>query len=167
MADEHEAAALGIVELADEALNASREAFRILTDRVAQRTNNTQVLAQLRDQQSQLQALQTRVQNLATMAKEDADKAYNEALEIYTQASNLVVPKIDVPTLLSQALVIDSNAQEIANSSNSLLTGNSEMLAQINEQQAEARRLLMTGKGEWPVEIIKVEIMSDFRALIV
>lgn len=123
LSDEHEAAALAIIGLADNALNASREALRLLSDTVAQKNNNTAVLDELRREQSLLQSLQTRVQNLASMAKDDADKAYNEALEIYTQASSLSVPKIDVPAMLSQANDIDVGSKQIANSSNNLLSG--------------------------------------------
>jgi uncharacterized protein (DUF3084 family) len=92
-----------VIALADEALNSSRDAMRLLTDTVAKKQNNSAVLQELRREQSLLQSLQTRVQNLASMAKEDADKAYNEALDIYTRASGLVVPTINVPLMLSQA----------------------------------------------------------------
>ena len=107
LADEHEQAAMAIIALADEALNSSRDAMRLLTDTVAKKQNNSAVLQDLRREQSLLQSLQTRVQNLASMAKEDAEKAYNEALDIYTRANGLVVPTINVPLMLSQATTID------------------------------------------------------------
>lgn len=147
LADEHEHAAMAIVALADEALNSSREAMRLLTDTVAKKNNNSVVLEELRREQAHLQALQTRVQNLASMAKEDADKAYGEALEIYTRANSLTVPSINVPFLLTQAQAIDSSSQQIANSSGDLLAGNSQLIDSISSQKAQAAQMLATGKA--------------------
>ena len=44
LADDHEQAATAIINLADEALNASRDAMRLLTETVAKKKNNTAIL---------------------------------------------------------------------------------------------------------------------------
>ncbi|XP_055331457.1 laminin subunit gamma-1-like isoform X2 [Paramacrobiotus metropolitanus] len=147
LADEHVAAAQGIIELADKSLNSSRDALRILADTVARKNNNSHILDELRREQSLLQSLQTRVQNLASKAKEDADKAYAEALEIYTQASGITVPVINVSSLLMQAQDIDQGSQQIANSSSNLLSGNAALLDMISAEQKRAEIALNTSKS--------------------
>ncbi|CAG0891651.1 unnamed protein product [Darwinula stevensoni] len=141
LADKHEEEARQIETMARDAFNTSLTAYNLAVEAIEQQRLTSQNLSALdRDADRTLQLL-AETKDLSARSQEQATKAEQEALSIISQARLLSQSSVDVSGLKKDAEKLKDEAQRINDEARDLMTDNSALMGQIQNQMKDAEQL--------------------------
>ncbi|KAI0241520.1 Laminin subunit gamma-1 [Lamellibrachia satsuma] len=161
LAERQEQEAERIEDTANLALNTSQEALRIAQESLHMPTYVADDLGRLQTDVFDAEQLFEGTRNLADKALQEADEAYKQSISLYTDADSVVVPEVDVDTLVSEAEDVKTEAAEIKEEADELREQQRTMMADVALQIKSAEETLTGGIRQ---QQVADELLADADA---
>ncbi|PVD22260.1 hypothetical protein C0Q70_18068 [Pomacea canaliculata] len=134
-----------IDNIARNALNTSREAYRLAEETLRKPDANDVEIERLTREFSDASELYDRTKEMASAALDRANEAHDEALKLYKDAQ-MPLPPVNVARLSQEAEQIKEEAARIKLRAQELLEGNKDLLAEVEAQRNTSRLTLTDGR---------------------
>jgi len=161
-ADTQENDATAIEGVAEEARNASAEAFELVKKAFEEQAEASVGVKELQALMETLESLHNTTHTRAAAALEKANRIIEESLKLSTEASGLDIPDIDIPTLKQKATDIETRASKILEELNALVSSKGSLMMDIELELKGARVLLERGlKQQERSEELKADAFAN------